>query len=191
MESTKEIIGLIAGSLSLIAYGLYLRAILKGTTKPSRVTWWILTLAGAVSAAAYYSGGARETIWVPLAYVIGPLLIAALSLRYGEGLWSNSDTRILIGALCALAVWYATNSPLWGLLINIAIDCIGIIPTIKKSFLRPQNEDRPAWTLEAAANIINLFAIESWRFEIWIYPIYLAAFNILIATLLYRRGTRR
>ena len=177
-------VGILAGTLSGIAYLLYIIRTIKGPTKPNRATWWILTLVGLIILASYYREGARETIWVPLAYVVGPLVIAFLSLRYGEGGWEGLDKWCLVGALCGAGLWAISGSALTALLVNIGVDFLGIIPTIKKAYLRPAGEDKTAWALEAIACWLNLGAIKIWTFSIWVYPVYLAVANGLIALLL-------
>ncbi|MDO8594965.1 MAG: hypothetical protein Q7R93_05675 [bacterium] len=179
------ITGIAAGILSFAAYLLYIVATLRGTTKPNRATWWILTLVGSLIAASYYSGGARNTIWIALSYVLGPAIIAVLSLWYGEGKWDRLDKVCLTGALISGAVWYFSESSLVALLTNILIDFLGLLPTVKKSYLRPTGEDRPAWTLECMASTLNIFAIERWAFAIAFYPLYLLLINGTVTFFLY------
>lgn len=179
------LLGIIAGCLSFAAYGLYIVSTILGKTKPNRATWWILTLVGVMIAASYYAEGARDTMWVPLSYVLGPAIIAVLSLKYGEGKWEKLDKWCLAGALISAVVWYLSSSALLVLLINIFMDFIGLLPTIKKSYLRPAGEDRTAWTLESFAGLLNVFAIERWTFSIAFYPIYLLLINGTITLLLY------
>ncbi len=178
--------GIVAGILSFAAYALYIFATLRGTTKPNRATWWILTLVGLMIAASYYVAGARDTMWVALSYVLGPAIIAVLSLKYGEGRWERLDQVCLAGALISAVVWYFSESALIVLLINILMDFLGLLPTIKKSYLRPEGEDRAAWTLESFAGMFNIFAIERWTFAIAFYPLYLLVMNGIVTLLLYR-----
>src|SRR3989344_6561927 len=180
------ILGVIAGILSFSAYVLYIVSTLQGMTKPNRATWWILTLVGLMIAMSYYAGGARDTMWVALSYVLGPAIIAVLSLKYGEGRWERLDQVCLTGALISALIWYLSESALTVLLVNILMDFIGLVPTIKKSYLRPEGENRTAWTLESFAGLLNMFAIERWTFAIAFYPMYLLILNMTITTLLFR-----
>ncbi len=184
-------LGIVAGVLSFSAYALYIFTTLQGKTRPNRATWWILTLVGTMIATSYYAGGARDTMWVALSYVLGPAIIAILSLKYGEGKWERLDQLCLAGALISAVIWYFSKSALVVLLVNILMDFLALIPTIKKSYLRPEGEDRIAWTLESLAGVFNLFAIERWTFAIAFYPLYLLALNIVITFLLYRPTLRK
>lgn len=182
-----QFFGIIAGILSFSAYFLYIITTIFGKTKPNRATWWILTLIGLMIASSYYVGGARDTIWVAVSYVLGPFIIALLSLKYGEGTgWDKLDKWCFSIAIISIPIWYISKSSILVLAINILLDFIGLLPTIKKSYLRPDGEDRVAWTLESIAGLLNVFAIERWVFAIAFYPIYLLAINGIITLLLYR-----
>ena len=183
----KEILGVIAGILSFCAYFLYIRSTIHGKTKPDRATWWILTLIGVMIASSYYVSGARTTIWVAISYVVGPFIIAILSLKYGEGKkWKKLEKWCFMVALISMPIWYISNSAILTLIINMFLDFIALLPTIKKSYLRPKGEDKAAWTLESLSSILNMFAVERWIFAIAIYPIYLFIINGTITILLYR-----
>lgn len=187
---TYQILGQIAGIFALVAYGIYAATTISfgKKTKPNRATWWILTLVGAIVAESYYSSGAEASMWIALSYVIGPLLIAVISLHknYGVGGWENSfDRRCLkiafFGALVSIILRkifpaYADTS----LLINIAIDFVGILPTVIKSYKEPEHEDRIAWGFTFLATPFALLSVEETTFFILVYPVYLFIMNGLI-----------
>ena len=179
--------GLLAAIVAAVAFVLYLRATFRGETKPNRATWWILTVVGFMLTASYYSLGARHTMWLALTYALCPLITALVSLKYGEGGWTQFDRACLGVAGLSAVLWWLCHSPLVALLINLFIDFVGLLPTMRKSFLNSKSEDRAAWTLGFAASAINLFAVEEWKFAIAVYPIYMVAGNGLIVALLYRR----
>lgn len=179
-----SIVGFTAGCLSFVAYLKYIHSTLYGSTRPNKATWSILTLVGILILVSYYQGGARDTIWVPIAYVIGPLIITIVSFKKGESGWSKFDIWCLIGSIISMVIWFITSSPLWALLINIFIDFLGLLPTIRKSYLEPGTEDRSAWVLESVSGVLNVVAIKAWVFSIYIYPVYLALVNGSIAILL-------
>src|SRR3954465_14354952 len=111
MFDIKNMFGIIAGFLSLSAYLLYIFTTIKGETHPSRVTWWILTLVGSLILASYYREGARESIWIAASHVIGPFMIALLSITYGERTDKSKIGLNMIGKWClyislgSLSVW--------------------------------------------------------------------------------------
>jgi hypothetical protein len=195
MEYIISHIGLISGLISLCAYGLYIYSIYAGETKPSRSTWWILTLVGGLILWSSYALGAHENLWIQLSYVIGPLIVAFLSLRHGDGAGlSRLDISCLCGAGLSALFWIIFNSPLIGLLGSILVDFLGLIPTIRKSYTTPEEESPNAWLIETVASALNMLAISSWftfLHKDWIYALYLFGVNGLIAILLWRRRIAR
>jgi len=183
----KATLGIVAGIIAFIAYIIYVVAILKRQSRPNRATWFIWTFVGLILAVSYYFSGAKNTIWVPFIEFIGPLIIAVLSIKYGEGgLKDKTDLICLIGAIISLALWFIFDSPVIALVTNLVIDAFALIPTIKKSYLRPQGEDFWAWFGTGTADTINIFAIEKFTFGVMVYPIYMFVLDLIIIILLAR-----
>ncbi|MFA5773250.1 MAG: hypothetical protein WC908_01080 [Candidatus Paceibacterota bacterium] len=184
----KTILGIVAGVVAFSAYIVYIVSILKGKTKPNRATWWIWAFMGFVLALSYYFSGAENTVWVPIVEFIGPLSIAILSLKYGEGgLKNKTDIICMAGALISVLLWIIFNNPVIALVTNLAIDSFAIIPTIKKSYLRPEGEDFWAWFGTGLADSLNMFAVEKFTFAILIYPIYMLVSDLIIIFILLLR----
>lgn len=188
-EGGKLLVGQVAGGISFLAYILYYLSIIQGRTRPNRATWIILTVVGILIAASYYASGARNTMWVALAYTVGPLIAAILSLKYGVGGTTRFDIFCLIGCALSVALWIYFKNPLVVLIINIAIDFLGILPTLKKSYLDPASEDRLAWAVTTVSNVLNIFAIEAWIFSVAVYPVYMVVVNGLVTLLIFRKAS--
>lgn len=187
MPNITAVAGKVAGVVSLVAFIPYILAILRGETRPNRATWWIWTVVGLMLGASYYSSGANHTIWVPVSYIIGPLATAILSIEYGEGGWTRFDRSCLLGAGVSMVLWWIFSSPLIALLINLFIDLMGALPTIRKAYHEPESEDRLTWALFFAGNTVNLFAVETWTFAISVYPIYMFLGSGIITALVFFR----
>ncbi|MFA6365385.1 MAG: hypothetical protein WCW78_03215 [Candidatus Paceibacterota bacterium] len=95
MYDIKAVFGVLAGLFSIASYVPYIRSILnpKGGTKPNRASWFIWAGVSGIIAVSSYASGARETIWVPIGYVIGSSIIALFSIKYGEGGWTPFDQK--------------------------------------------------------------------------------------------------
>lgn len=180
-------VGRVAGILSLAAFFPYIVATLRRKTRPNRATWFIWTVMGFILGASYYSSGANHTMWVPVSYIIGPFVTVILSLKYGEGGWTRFDRNCLLGAGMSAILWWMFKSPLIALTINLFIDFLGALPTIRKAYHKPEGEDRTAWGLFIAGNTANLFAVERWSFSIAAYPIYMFLASGAIAALVFLR----
>lgn len=184
----KVIFGIVAGMIALLAYVVYVISILKGETKPSRVTWWIWAFMGLVLALSYKFSGADNTVWVPYVEFLGPFTIALLSIKYGEGgLENKTDLICLVGAIVSIILWIIFDNPVIALVTNLAIDSFAIVPTIKKSYLRPEGEDFWAWFGTGMADTLNMFAVEKFTFAILVYPIYMLVSDLIIIVILFFR----
>lgn len=184
----KMILGIIAGVIAFIAYIIYIISIIRGKSKPNRATWWIWAFMGLILAVSYKYSGASNSVWVPYVEFLGPLIVAILSIKYGEGgLESKTDLFCLFGAFISIILWIVFNNPVVALVTNLAIDSFAIIPTIKKSYHRPEGEDFWAWFGTGLADSLNFFSVEKFTFAILIYPIYMLLSDLIIIVILFIR----
>jgi uncharacterized protein with PQ loop repeat len=172
MHDIHQMLGILAGILSILGYIPYIISIIKGKTQPNKATWFIWTLVGGLLAFSYLAEGDQNTIWLPLGYFLGPLITAILSVRYGYAVWTKLDIVCIIAALISIIPWILSKDATMTLLINVIIDASGALPTLVKTYREPETEDFTAWVIFFIANTIQLFAISEWGFAA-IYPIYL------------------
>jgi len=181
----KVVLGVVAGVIAFLAYIVYIVSIFRGRSKPNRVTWWIWAFMGLVLALSYQFSGAVNTIWVPYVEFLGPFSIALLSIKYGEGgLTNKTDLFSFLGAVISIILWIIFDNPVIALVTSLAVDSFAIIPTIKKSYLRPEGEDFWAWFGTGLADSLNMFAGEKFTFAILVYPIYMLVSDLIIIFIL-------
>ncbi|MEK9178005.1 MAG: hypothetical protein AAB777_02705 [Patescibacteria group bacterium] len=180
------ILGIVAGIFSFSAYLFYIVAIIKGKTKPSRATWFIWAVMGIILAISYRASGAEDTMWVAVSEAVAPTIIALLAIKYGVGGAEKIDIICFIGSLFSLFLWWLFDSAVIALVTNLAIDFFAAIPTIKKSWHKPHEEDRFAWTITQTGNLFNLFAIDKIIFGVIIYPVYTFIIDGVITGLLFK-----
>jgi hypothetical protein len=179
--------GILAGILSFVAYLFYIVAIIKGRTRPSRSTWIIWAFIGFVLLASYKASGAEDTIWVPVSEALAPTIIAILSIKYGVGGKDKADILAFVGSILSLILWWIFGTPVVALVTNLAIDFFAAIPTIIKSYRKPEEEDKFAWTLTQTGNLFNILAIDKLMFSVVLYPVYTFIVDGIITGLLYRK----
>lgn len=181
---TAEIAGVLSGVISLTAYVPYIAAIVRRESRPNRATWIIWTVTSAVLLGSYYCSGARNTLWVPVSYFLGASATMVLSIFYGEGKLGKGDMVCLFVAAASLLLWWVTDAPVVAVLIMLGIDVIGGIPTARQLLRDSKSEKKLPWLLWGFGILSSLAAIESWRFEIWIYPVVMTGLIWTIVTLL-------
>ncbi len=167
-----DTIGIIAGILALAGYIPYIYSIFTGNTRPNRATWFIWTIVGGLLAFSYIAEGDQHSIWLPLGYFVGPLMVAILSLRYGYAEWTRLDTICIVAAIISIIPWVLSDNATITLIINLLIDMTGAIPTLVKTYREPETEDLSGWLVFFIANTLQLFAISMWNLAA-LYPIYL------------------
>jgi hypothetical protein len=187
--TVQALIGITAGILSFLPCPFYIHGILKGETRPDRVTWWMLALVSGMITASSWASGVRDTIWFPAGYTLSFLIVALFSLKYGEGpvRLHTLDRVCLLLALGSAAIWWTLQAPLLALIMNICTECIALIPTMVKAYRRPWTEEKRAWVITTAASILNLFAVSEWTLAIALYPVYAFVTNAAITYLIVRK----
>ncbi len=183
----RDVIGVMAGVVALSALIPYARSILAGHTKPNRASWCIWSLVGIVLAASYKASGADATFWIAVAYAVNPLTVALLSIRYGVGGASRLDLICLAVCLLILLLWWRLRSAPVALFLTLCVDALGALPTLRKAWQDPRSEDQLAWGIACAAAFLNLFAIDSPKPQVWLYPVYAFLVTALIYALLLRQ----
>lgn len=183
-DQFAAIMGVIAGIISLAGFVPYILSIFRGETVPNCATWWIWTLNGTIIGSAYFFATSDlGAIWVPLSYILGPLFISILAIKYNDKEYlSRLDMVCLISAFISLILWGLSQSPLLALFFLLVIDILGAIPTYIKSYYDPLSENLVAWLIFSLGNILNLFSVTHWDLGSATYPIYLA---LMASTITY------
>lgn len=184
--------GIIASFLVLFAISFYVFSILRGDTRPSKSTWWILALVSLLTLATSYSLGATENLWVQVAYLVGYTIIGILSLFPKYGFGSKLlvvDVVCITGALLLSIIWFLSKSAFIAFLGSIIIDFVGLVPTIKKVWKESSSEDTKAWIIGTTAAFVNILGISSWfslSHKDWIYALYLFVTNLFVTFLVIK-----
>ncbi len=187
MLTLDAILIVIATLISIAGYLPYITDIIKGKSKPNRVTWLIWSILGTVLCFTSFELSDYDwmTICVPIVYMIGPSTVAILSYWYGEGGTSKFDIFCFISAFIGLGLWLFLDMIILALWLSILIDGVGALPTIRKSYLNPQSESLMGWAAFALASALN-FGVMFHRFDgtesihSLVYPLYLFLISIII-----------
>lgn len=181
---------MLAGILALVGYALYIWAIVKpgGETKPSKTTWWIWVPLVVTLFYSAEASGAKETLWVAKAEVVGIISIALLSLKFGKKEREKGEWFCIAGSAASLLIlWF--GAPAFALFAALATDSFALRPTIQKTIRNPKEEDRLAWVFTQTANLFNLFAISSLSFGDIVYPIWLFILDgIVLWLIIFPKG---
>ena len=187
MYDPKVIVGLIASLLVFVGYAPYIRDTLKGKTKPHIYSWFIWGFVTLLIFFFQFNAGAGAGSWLTLSAGLVCILIFGLSLWHGTRDIKRLDTVFLILALFALGLWMITKQPLISVILLVAIDILGFIPTIRKSWNKPYTETLFTYGLNTFRFVIGIYALETLTVVTYLYPVAWLFANGLFSVLLIVR----
>ena len=178
----------IAGSLiNFVACLSYVRAILKGEAAPNRVTWFLWALVPLIAAAAQWRSGVGISTLVVLSVGAGPACVVLASFVGGKGLWRLGPFDYVCGAcsLAALALWALTGDPVTAIVLSILADAAAALPTVRKAWLEPATENRPAYLIALVGMIVGILSVREPTFSAYAFNAYLLAASGTLVLILY------
>lgn len=188
MHDLKSWIGLVAGMISLSAYGFLVIAWKRGTFIPQRATWSIWLFVTGTIAASMFVGGVKDgTVFIPLGYCIGNVVIVSLSLKRGVGGWDKLDRWCIGVSVTGMALWVMTGNPITALALNILADMSASLPTVRKVWTTPESEDTLSWSVFLVGGTLSLFAVREWTFVQAGYSLFLVPAIALITLFTLRK----
>jgi hypothetical protein len=141
----------------------YVRDILKGTTKPNIVSWITWTMITGIATAAEIAGHQYVTAIFTAAAMLETASVVAFGLRYGYVKYTRFDVVCQIGAIVGLILWQLFNSPSIGVVASVIIDFIGVLPTVRHSWHRPNEETWSTFALSAVGGVFGVLALTSYN----------------------------
>lgn len=183
----KTILGIIAVLMTIWAHIPYLRHTLSGINKPHIFTWVIWTLLTGIAFVAQVVEGAGPGAWATGACCAICLIITIAAAKMGEKEITRSDWIMFLLGLAAIPVWLATDEPLWSVWIITLIDLSAVVPTFRKSWLRPHEENSFMYGFNIPRHIISIAALSQISIVTALYPFGLLLMNIVMFVMLKAR----
>jgi hypothetical protein len=200
----------LAAVLPLIGFAAYLRDTLRGRIPPNRVSWLLWGAAPMIAFAAELAEGTSLMVaLVTFALGFGPLLVLlatfadpthdpwhiatlrsiAVNLvrrRGGDHHWKLTRSDFACGGISALALtaWAVTGQGDVAIAFAIAADLFAAVPTIKKSYSRPESESANTYVASSAGAGVTLLTIPRWTFNYYGFPLYVMFVCAIIAALI-------
>jgi hypothetical protein len=180
--------GLISLIIGLIGYYVYIKAMVKGQNQPHLFSWLIWAIISAIIFVAQFTNHSGAGSWAAGITTLGCLSICLLSLKYGEKKITRTDLATLIFALCIIIIWQLTQNALYAVLLAGLIDFTAYLPTFRKCWHKPYNENVMGHAIGIGKFIFALAAVEHYSTITLFNPIVVVVMNIvLISFVLIRR----
>lgn len=173
--------------LSFVGYYLYVRSALAGKTKPHVFSWFVWGILIAIAFAAQLIQGAGLGAWVTGTTMLACFLFALLGLKYGKLHFPLIDWICLAGAIIAIGLWAYFNDPTYSIILITLVDLLAWIPTVRKAYKKPQEENYKLFAIGSLKFFISLFALSTFTISTSLYPLYLTITNGLFAAMVVIR----
>ena len=100
---------------------------------------------------------------------------------------SRSDWLFFTLALCAIPLWYMTDSALNAVILLSIIDTLGFIPTFKKAYNYPFEEQLSFFMMMVFKDVFALMALEEYSLTTLLFPITLDIASIAFVVMVFVR----
>lgn len=187
----RAVIGIGAGLLQIASNIPYIRDMLRGTTRPSVVSYIIWFTLSVIAVAAQWSAGASWSILILLAVVINTFIILVLALRgYGYRKYTSLDWICFALGIVAIVLWKVTSNPMTALITTLGAIILAVIPTIRKTYREPQTEHAISWLIAAGAAVLGIIATR-WDMANLVFPVYYLIEGLTISGLAFFRKQKK
>jgi hypothetical protein len=193
VDLTLAILGgvlLVLGSLSCLL------GVLRNEVKPNRVSWAIWTVPPTVCFAAQVHARVGPASALTLAIAISSLLVllATFLNQHGYAKMGPLDWYCALLAAVSTLLWVVTREPDFTVVMLVAIDWLGALPTLVKAYRDPQSESRVTFLLFALGAGVTLATIHNWtllNYGVSIHTLIMALAIFVVITLAHRRVVAR
>jgi hypothetical protein len=171
---------------ALIAPLTYAVSIVRGKTKPHRITRFVLVFAlglnfigivaadGNMGAVVYAGLGAAQAI-----------VIFLMSLKWGVGGSTRFDWLCFAVAMTALVAWKLTGNPVVAVWLSVLTNLVAYLPALVKTWLRPDTESVWVYIISIFAALLGLAAYPITAISV--FQIYIIVLCITMLGCIYRK----
>lgn len=183
----QQLLLLTGAIIEIIAFLVYIKAILKGEAKPHRTTRLVILIIATIATFSLFAQGSQTAFWLLFINAIFGLLVFILSLKFGMGGWSKLDILCLFIAILGIILWRVSDDPALALYSAVAADFTGFLPTLIKAYKFPKSEVWYFFFMAATSAGLNFLSTKNWTFQEILYPSYLVLVNLYIVYLIRTR----
>ncbi len=182
-----EFFGYTSGILMMLSAIPYVRSILKGETKPHRMTWLIWSVLTIIAFFSQWAEGGTWSLLLTVGDTLAILVVFFFSIKFGVHGLRKIDLLSLLGAGASLLLWYITKQPAVALFLIILVDLIGANLTIVKSWKNPETENWVGWAICGIGGFFGVLAVGELNFVLLSFPIYIFLINSIMALIVLIR----
>jgi len=155
------VLGIMAGLLHIIAFVIYNKQMLEGTSQPNSATWTLWVFLTILNATSYSEmSGDWVKSFLPIASSLACVITFSVALFRGKfsKLDSYDMTALAIGFVSAFAWWYYQSATYANVILQLSV-LISFIPTYKGVWKDSKNEKSLPWFIWAFAYVLSIVVI--------------------------------
>lgn len=183
----QSLLTITAGAIEVLAPLPYIVDTLRGRTRPNVVTWFTWSIINAINTAAAFTSGSWQTGVYSLCGLVATGTIVGLGLRNGLKHYTRFDAACQVAALLGIPLWLLTSRPEAAVLVILAVDFAGGLPTLRHAWRAPHEETLQTFAYSALAASLLLLGLEHITLIAVAMPLYILLFDSAVAgTILWR-----
>jgi hypothetical protein len=177
---------ILGAALQLLGVLSYIRGTLRGVTKPNRVTWLLWGVIPIIATVAAWSDGVRWAVLPVFMAGLGPLLVFVFSFVNRNAYWKLGwlDYACGLFSVGAIILWVLTKTPAIAIVLSIIADALAAVPTLVKSWHRPETEKTGPFWAGLASQLTAIAALRLFTFSELAFPLYLLIINATLVVVI-------
>lgn len=186
-DTARLIFGILSIIPGIIAYIIYFRNIFAGNTRPHAFSWLIWGLLAGNGFFAQVSADAGIGAWATGMTSAACLVIFGIALFRGDTKAIHIDWILLSLALVSFGLLFIIDNPTTSLVITLLATLLGFSMTLRKAYLKPDEEKATSFALNAIKFLPAIFALSSFSFLTVAYPLTAGLANASVVAVVYIR----
>lgn len=184
----------LAVTINLVGAIIYAHTVVKGKTRPNRVTWFVLSFAPILAFAAMMAQGVsfHQSVFT-LETGISPLIIFISTFFAKQPKWKITKFDLTCGVLSIVGflLWIILKEGNVAIIFALLADGLAFLPTLVKAFKYPETESPWAFIMGAFAALIALAIITTYDFKHVAFPLYILIADLLAVLFIYFKLGKR
>lgn len=181
------VLGSFAGILQLVGGAYYVVTMLRGESRPNRVTQSLWVALMTIQVLALIQAGPSWPLIMLSAALFNSVIIAALSFTRLGFTGHGTFDYVCLGLTVVVAIiWQLTGDPTTAIALSILVSILAAAPAIYKTYRFPETESVSAWGVVAMAGFLALLSTTKYDFANLAPAIYQFIENSVLTALAYR-----
>lgn len=185
----KDALAIIAALIAVAGNVPYLRDAFKKRVRPHPYTWLVWTIVSGITFFGQLTKGAGIGALPAGVAEVFTVSIFLFSLQYGFKYVVKTDKYFLAAALLGLIPWVIFDDPTLSVVIAVSIDLVAFVPTIRKTWKRPDTERPELYSANVLRHILTLFSLQAYNVATTLHSIAMIITNSIMTGIILLKKT--